>query len=358
MSNQGIREDSPVPRQPQPWRRKDVEGNPWYARIKGQKVWLAPGDAPKAEAHKALRLALSEADKAQPRQGGLTFRDVVNLFLAATDSAVKRGEKKPLTAESYRRFLLPAASGFGKHPVAALKPHHVSSWLDAPREKPWNSTTRNNAITAVKTCLNWARREGHVPDNPLRDMAKPPALVTEADMTPAIAAEILDAARDAAFRDFVTVAFATGARPSELMRLEARHLDLNAGVATLDGKTTGRTGRRRVIHIGAVAGLLAKLARERPSGPLLLNSAGTPWTRHTLAHRFGRLRKRLGLGKEATAKGFRHGFATDGLEGGIPIATMAELMGHTGTKMIERHYSKLRQRADHLRDAAAKVRPD
>jgi integrase len=346
-----------VPRQPQPWRRKDVEGNPWYARIKGQKVWLAPGTAPKTDAYKALREALSEADKAQPRRGGLKFRDVVNLFLAATDSAVNRGEKKPLTAESYHRFLLPAASAFGQHPVAALKPHHVSSWLDAPRDKPWNSTTRNNAITAVKACLNWSRREGHILENPLRDMAKPPALVFDVDMTPAIAAEILDAARDPAFRDYVTVAHATGARPDELIRLEARHLDFRSGVATMEGKTTGRTGRPRVIHIGAVAGLLVKLAKDRPVGPILLNSKGSPWTRNSLALRFGRLRKRLGLGKETTAKAFRHGFVTDGLEAGVPLATVAELVGHKGTKMVERHYSKLRKRAEHLRDAAAKVRP-
>lgn len=347
-----------MPRQSKPWRRKDVEGHPWYARIKGEKVWLAPGTATKGQAYKALHAALSAANQeAKPKPGGLTFRNAVNLFLAATDSAVERGEKKVITAEGYRRFLLPAAAAFGQHPVAALRPHHVSAWLDATREKPWNSTTRNNAVTAVKACLNWARREGVIPENPLRDMAKPPARVTEGDMSPAKAAELLDAARDRAFRDFMTVAHATGARPSELMRLEARHIDFSSGVATMEGKTTGRTRRPRVIHIGAVAGLLARLARERPSGPLLLNSKGTPWTRHTLAHRFKRLRDRLGMGKEATAKGFRHGFATDGLEGGVPLATMAELMGHTSTKMLERHYSKLRQRAEHLRDAAAKVRP-
>lgn len=175
-------------------------------------------------------------------------------------------------------------------------------------------------------------------------------------MTLGKAARILDVASDRAFPEFVTVAYATGAGPSELMRLEARHLDLGAA-AVMEGKTTGRTKRPRVIQIVAVAELHAKLARERPSRPLLLNSAGTPWTRHTFAHRFSRLRKRHGLGKEATAKGFRHGFATEGLEGGVPIATMAELMGHTSTKMLERHYSKLGQRAEHLRDAAAKVRP-
>jgi integrase len=87
------------------------------------------------------------------------------------------------------------------------------------------------------------------------------------------------------------------------------------------------------------------LAELHPTGPLLRNRSGNPWTRHTLAHRFARLRRQLGLGKEATAKAFRHGFGTDGLEKGIPIATMAELMGHRSTKMLERHYSKLTPRS-------------
>ena len=188
-------------------------------------------------------------------------------------------------------------------------------------------------------------------------MAKPTARVTTADMTPVIATELMNAATDEAFRDFLTVAWSTGARPSELMRLEARHLDLVAGVAMMDGKTTGETQRPRIIHLGPAVDLLAALAKKHPNGPLLLNSKGRPWTRHTLAHRFARIRRRLGLGSEATAKGFRHGFATDGLEHGVPIATMAELLGHTSTKMIERHYSKLRKRTEHLRGAAAKFRP-
>jgi integrase len=69
------------------------------------------------------------------------------------------------------------------------------------------------------------------------------------------------------------------------------------------------------------------------------------------------MRGRLKMGREATAKSFRHGFITDALEAGVPIATVAELAGHRGTKMIERTYSKLRERKGHLRDAARKVRP-
>lgn len=347
-----------MPRRPQPWRRGG-SGGPWYAQVKGKQIFLAGPDATKTEAHAVLDGLRTETARQPPgRPRGLTFHECINLFLAYVEGAVGRKEKKPLTLEGYRRFLLPAIDSFGKHPVAALKPLHVSLWLDAPREKPWNTTTRNNAITAVKAALNWAKREGHIPENPVKDMAKPKARVTEGDMTEATALRLIAAAHDRPFRDFMEVMFATGARPSEVMAVEKRHVDFAAGLIVMDGKTTGRTGQDRFIVVGAARGILDRLARLHPDGPLLRNARGTPWTRHTIAHRFGRLRKRLGMGKEATAKGFRHGFATDGLVKGVSSAAMAELLGHKSTKMLDKHYSKVRKRLEHLKGEAGKVRPE
>jgi len=47
---------------------------------------------------------------------------------------------------------------------------------------------------------------------------------------------------------------------------------------------------------------------------------------------------------------------TEGLVRGVPIATMAELMGHASTQMLEKHYSHLTEQADHLREAARRAR--
>jgi integrase len=44
------------------------------------------------------------------------------------------------------------------------------------------------------------------------------------------------------------------------------------------------------------------------------------------------------------------------LAAGIPIATVAELMGHTTTAMVMRYYSKLQARRSHLRDAVESFR--
>lgn len=347
-----------MPRQPKPWRRGGTKG-PWYAQIKGKQEWLAPPEASKAEAHESLlRLRTTPPkEEKRPRPAAVTFRECASEFVSATRAAVERGERKPLTLEGYERFLGSAVKAFGRQPVASMKPLHVAQWLDAPRGKPWNTTTRNNAVTAVKACLNWAQRHGLVAENPVRDMQKPPARKADADLTADAARAMIAGALDEPLRDFMLVMFGTGARPSEAIALEARHLRLDAGIAVMDGKTTGRTGRPRVIQIDAVADVLRRLAEANPEGPLLRNAKGTAWTRHSLAHRFKRLRRRLGLGAEATAKGFRHGFATDGLEANVPIATVAALLGHVGTKMVEQHYSKLHVRFTHLSDAAKTIRP-
>lgn len=344
-----------MPRPPEPWQRTDTNGA-WYARIKGRKVWLAGPEATKTEAREIMIQALAAAKKEDRRVGGLTFRDVANLFTESVEARVKRKAMSPLTLEGYDRFLVPAVQSFGKHSVSALKAKHVQGWLDG--EPTWNDTTRNNAITAVKACLNWARKMGHIEANPIRDMEKPRAGVTTDDLTIEKAVKILRAVTDQPFKDYLVVLWETGARPSEVMRIEAGHLDVGAEQVVMDSKTTRRTGDKRVIYLTPTAvDVLARRAYFHPDGALLRTVRGTPWTRHTVGQRFRRLRKTLGMGREATAKGFRHGFVTDALERGVPIATVAELVGHKGTKMVERHYSKLRERTEHLRNATRVIRP-
>ena len=40
---------------------------------------------------------------------------------------------------------------------------------------------------------------------------------------------------------------------------------------------------------------------------------------------------------------------------GVGVAEVAELLGHTGTDMVMRHYQHLSQRLEHLRNAAVKA---
>jgi integrase len=69
-----------------------------------------------------------------------------------------------------------------------------------------------------------------------------------------------------------------------------------------------------------------------------------------------RTRERAGI-PHAIAYGLRHTFATDALANGVPDAQVAELLGHSGTAMLHKHYAHLGAKAKALRDALGKVRP-
>jgi integrase len=104
-----------------------------------------------------------------------------------------------------------------------------------------------------------------------------------------------------------------------------------------------------------ITALLQKQRERYPYGPLLRNSYGNPWTGDAIVKAMAKCRKRAGLlGK--VAYGFRHSFATDALERGVPDAQVAELLGHSGTSMLHAHYSHLGARAKALREALSHVR--
>ncbi len=138
----------------------------------------------------------------------------------------------------------------------------------------------------------------------------------------------------------------------------AEHVNFDLGVWVLDEhKTESKDQKARVVVLTpAMVELTRRLVRLRPSGPLFLNEDGRPWNRNAIRCRFRRVREKLGLGGDRVAYLYRHAVATDLLESGTGLAQAAEILGHKGTEMIARHYSKLRERREHLRDQLRKAR--
>ena len=237
--------------------------------------------------------------------------------------------------------------------VAELKPYHVTRWLEA---KKFNPTTRNKGIGAIKRVLNWGVAEGLLRDNPIQHMKKPQPLRREVIVTPQQRRAIF-ASTDKPLKLVLFVLMETGARPGEVTKVAAENVDLDAGVWIFRRhKTAHRTGRPRIVYLTpAMLKLSRRLIAEHPTGPLFRNSLGNPWDRHSIRLRFKRLRKKLGLPDGLVAYCFRHTFTTEGLVRGVPVAQMAELLGHTSTAMISAHYSHLSEKTAHLRSMAIRA---
>lgn len=335
-----------------PWYRTSRRA--WYVESDGKQVCLAKGDKAdtRAEAMQAFHRLMADEPQPGGRAADLTAAVVCDRFLTAAERRFAAD-----TFVWYKRYLqsFVAFRRTGLVPVSRLTEDHATAWLDA--QPGWGRSSRRAAVTCVKQAFAWAERKGHTRADPLRHLSKPGAVARRRTLTPAERALVAGAVRDQGFRDFVFALEETGCRPSEAARVTAADADLASGVWTLAvHKTAKATGRPRVVYLTpAMVELTRRLAAARPDGPLFRGRGGRPFTRNAVRTRFRRLRAKFPQLAGVTAYAYRHTFATDALENGVGVAQVAELLGHTGTEMVMRHYSKLSQRVQHLRDMAAKA---
>lgn len=338
-------------RKPQPRYYPSRKG--WFVQIHGKKIPLARG--PKADTKKEAEAAYHRLmasgvvpGQEKPKVNVATLSD---LFL---DECQRK--KAPLTYEWYLRHLQSFVDEWGRARAADIRPLHVTRWTD--KHKAWSDSTKHGAITAVKTMFSWAKKVGHLDENPVLAVERPGIARRGTIMDAEQTRKVLGAIRDDAFRDLLLFLWMTGARPSEAARLEASMVDFDAGMIAMPTKTTKKTRKLRKFYLTPILlEFLAPRVAARPEGPVFLNLKGRPWTRNAMACRFARLREKLGMGKEATAESFRHRYATDLVLGGESQAIVAEMLGHQNTKMVDQFYSHIHEEHAHLRRAADAVRP-
>jgi integrase len=332
-------------RVPEPWFREQTRS--WYVKIGGVQHPLGKD---KKEADKRYHRLMAGEGLAKPLKD-ISLSGVVEQFL--TDSA---NEVTPKTAAWYRWFLEDFAGRHPKLKPSDIAPRHVRAWVNAERKRRWGPTTQRSAITVLKRLLNWAAENRLIAANPVKDYEKPTAAIRDRVLTDAEREKILSWYPEGdPFRDFLVAMMESGIRPGEAIKVTAADVDFEAGVWVLKGKTTRRTGKDRIIYMtSTLLELTRRLADRNPIGELFRNEDGNPWNLQAINCRFRRKKKRKNdrLDDDITAYVYRHDYATNALEKGVPDATVAELMGHSGTTMLHKHYSKLREKREHLRKAA------
>lgn len=331
-----------------PWYRASKDA--WYVEVNGRQFRLAKGEANEKAAWEAFYRLMASGTGKLPDTETLCVATVCDQFLDFS--------QKHHAADTYRwyqDYLQDFCESFGTLLARDLKPLHVSKWLDA--HPSWKGS-RRCAVIALKRAFNWAEAEGLLAANPIKRVKKPPQTFRNRILTPEEKQEILGAIKDRHFREFVFAMQETGARPSEVRRVTAANVNLELGVwVFFDHKTAQKTGRPRVIYLTpAMVELSKRLMEEYPDGPLFRGPRSKRGlSRNGVRCRFRNLRLRLPHLKGVIAYAYRHSFATDALANGVGVAQVAELLGHTSTDMVMRHYQHLRERTEHLRQAAVKA---
>jgi integrase len=332
-----------------PWFRKGK--GTWYATINGKKVSLGIKSREKRRAaYEAWHRLVTKQKEGEKTKAPVSIGTIISAFLADAESRAKAK-----TMRVYRYFLLPFADVHGERLVDTLRPTLAEEYS---RKRTWKPQTRHGFLTTLVTAFRWAERGGMIDRNPLIGVRKPPKASRgrETLLTAEEYGQLLDAAT-LPFRLFLKVLYASGARPGEVAAISAENFDVDAGLARLVEHKTAYKGLRRVIYLTPEAIALLAQQRERyQTAALLRNSRGDAWTEDAIGSAMRRTRKRAGI-PQAIAYGLRHIFATDALARGVPDAQVAELLGHSGTAMLHKHYAHLGAKAKALRDALGKVRP-
>jgi integrase len=206
-------------------------------------------------------------------------------------------------------------------------------------------------MAALRQALGAAVRWGYIATNPAvvagrnRQPSPRPVRVFSPDELDAIAAELAPS-----YRPLPIFAAASGLRPEEWQALERHDLDRQARILNV----------RRTVSSGEVVGL-AKTDRSRRQVPLSSRALDAldrlpPRLDTPLLFRATRggvlnldnFRRRVwapaieaaGISRPARIYDLRSTFASDALAAGVPIFTLARIMG-TSVRMIERHYGAL-----------------
>ena len=337
-------------RRPEPWYRASKQA--WFVQIGDKQIRLAKG--PRAETKKAAFDAyyklMAHQPENLPKSHEIAVALLCDLFL---DHSKKHHE--PATFEHYQYFLQSFCVSHGKMIAADIRPFHVTRWLD--QHTDWKSARRHASLT-VKRAFAWADKQGLLCPSPIRTLEVGTGNRRTRVLTADEQAEILAAIKDRQFRYFVRAMIETGCRPGEVSRVTAADIDLTLGVWVLTKhKTAKKTKKPRIVYLTpAMVELSRELMTNNPEGPIFRGPRGNrPFSRNNIRCRFRRLRAKLPHLKHFVAYNYRATFATNALENGVGIAQVAELLGHTDTTMVSKHYSMLSQKVQHLREMAQKA---
>lgn len=299
--------------------------------------------------------------------GPYTVADAVVEYL---DWITSRGKPTADTRQRAEAFILPS---MGELEVAKLTTAVIRKWLrdlaetparlrtakgaqqprlreksDDPEAVRRRRATANRTLTVLKAALNRAWREsehkGQVPSDAAWRRVEPFEDVDAARirfLTVAEAQRLINAC-EPQFRKLVQAALQTGARYSELAALKVSDFDPNNHTVFIQ---TSKSGKSRHIELTdeGVAFFVSVTQGRGGNETIFLNVAGVQFRKShqsrpmAAACEHGKIEPLIGF------HGLRHTWASLAVMGGMPLMVVAKNLGHSDTRMVEKHYGHMRR---------------
>jgi integrase len=309
---------------------------------------------------KARERMVARAHHAAGKHGPLTVADAIEAYLEFLDAHRKTGYHARHRA---RAHILPA---LGDIEVQALTTEQLRKWhaelartparaRTAPgakqqHRKPDHSAdgirrrrvSANAILTILKAALNFAWREGRTPSDAAWRQVRPFEGVDAARvgyLTLAECKRLINAA-DPDFRKLVQAALQTGCRYGELCRLAVADFDADNGTLAIRITKSGRSRHVALTDEGVT--LFREWCAGRAGNEILfLRADGKPWR---ISQQQGPMQKACERARIVPVVSFhilRHTHGSMLAMRGVPMGVIAEQLGHSNSRVTEKHYAHL-----------------
>ena len=377
-------------RQPKPWYRKDRSA--WFVTIAGVRHNLGED---KKKAFDQFYAMMQQPEKASVSRK--SFAAIADAFLEWVQK-----NRAPHTYEWYRYRLERFCQRYPDLNCCQLKPYHVQEWVDS--YEALSKTSKRNYVRTVKRCAKWAKQQGYMDQNPIEDLEAPGAESRDLVINPVDFHLMLTNVPDERMRQLCLVAFETGCRPQEILKVEARHFEAEHERWVFPVKEAKGKKAPRIVYLSNDAlRISTELASKYPAGKLFRNSEGKAWKNSAVNCLFRRLQHRMGkqvifeqgivladkiaeelkldkdlcttdLSKLTSGQrrkltnraytrfapkyslyALRHSWATNALRSGMDALTVAILMGHSDPSTLSKVYQHLAHSPEHMLKQARKA---
>jgi len=294
--------------------------------------------------------------------GPYTVKLALDDYLAWLDDKGKSGYDARKRADAH---ILPQ---FGDTEVARLTTKEIHEWhvslaKHAPRlrtkagekqnhrkredadTEEWRRRRRasaNRTLTILKAALNRAWRNGKVPSDAAWRRVEPFEAVDAARVRYLSVAEAqrLINASPPDFRVLVQAALLTGCRYGELIRLTISNYNPDGGTLHIRQSKSGKP--RHVVLTDVGQEFFASLCVGQPGSRLMLLKAnGEPWKAAHQARPLAAACENARILPAVNFHALRHSWASHAVMNGVPLMVVAKNLGHSDTRMVEKHYGHL-----------------
>jgi integrase len=314
--------------------------------------------------HQAQNLArarmVSFAHNAAGKTGPLTVAAAMTSYLEFLETNRKSA---PFAQYVTDAFILPE---LGKFEAEALSTDKLRTWhaklakasarirtkegekqrfkddaADPERDRR-RKATANRILTVLKAALNRVWRDGKVASDSAWRRVEPFESVDAARaryLTIAEARRLINASPPD-FRRLVQGALETGARYGELYALTVTDFNPDSGTIAVRQSKSGKP--RHIVLTDDGAEFFRSLTAGRAGSEFMfVKEGGEAWLRSHQAEPMRKATKNAKITPPINFHGLRHTWASHAVMNGVPMLVVAKNLGHSDTRMVEKHYGHL-----------------